>query len=106
MGRYIGLVIYGALKAKKISVTKAAKHLGVGRPALSTMLNGHASLSVEMAIKLEELFFWKDFAQTILHQQVDYDLKEARKTYVSKVIPMTDTNKSSAELIGTRLREW
>jgi len=39
-----------------MSVTDAAKALGVGRPALSKLLNGRASLSSEMALRLERTF--------------------------------------------------
>ncbi|WP_057461771.1 helix-turn-helix domain-containing protein [Pseudovibrio sp. POLY-S9] len=39
-----------------MSVTTASKLLGVGRPALSNLLNGNASLSPEMAQKLERTF--------------------------------------------------
>lgn len=41
---------------KGISVTVAAKRLGVGRPALSNLLNGRSSLSAEMATRLEKAF--------------------------------------------------
>jgi len=34
------------------SVTSAARHLGVTRPALSRILNGSAGISAEMALKL------------------------------------------------------
>jgi addiction module HigA family antidote len=36
----------------KTSVTSAARHLGVTRPALSRILNGSAGISAEMALKL------------------------------------------------------
>lgn len=39
-----------------MSVTEAANRLGVGRPALSNLLNGNASLSQDMAIRLEKAF--------------------------------------------------
>ena len=39
-----------------MSVTDAAKRLGVGRPALSNLLNGNSSLSPNMAVKLEKSF--------------------------------------------------
>ncbi len=39
-----------------MTVTKAAKLLGVGRPALSNFLNGNADLSKEMAVRLERTF--------------------------------------------------
>lgn len=38
------------------TVTDAAEKLGVGRPALSNMLNGNAALSWEMALKIEQTF--------------------------------------------------
>ena len=39
-----------------MSVKEAAKRLGVGRPALSNLLNGNAALSPEMAFRLETAF--------------------------------------------------
>ena len=39
-----------------MSVTDAAKKLGVGRPALSNMLNGRSSLSPKMAARLRKAF--------------------------------------------------
>ena len=39
-----------------MSVTQAAKAVGVGRPALSNLLNGNSNLSSEMAAKLEKAF--------------------------------------------------
>ena len=39
-----------------MTVTEAAKRLGVGRPALSNLLNGNASLSDKMASRLERAF--------------------------------------------------
>ena len=41
---------------KGMSVTDAAKRLGVGRPALSNLLNGNSSLSPTMALRLEKSF--------------------------------------------------
>ena len=39
-----------------MSVKDAAERLGVGRPALSNLLNGNSSLSPNMAVKLEKSF--------------------------------------------------
>ncbi|MXX72820.1 MAG: helix-turn-helix domain-containing protein [Gemmatimonadetes bacterium] len=39
-----------------VPVKEAAKRLGVGRPALSNLLNGNSSLSSEMAVRLEKAF--------------------------------------------------
>ena len=39
-----------------MSVKEAAERLGVGRPALSNLLNGKSSLSPNMAVRLEKSF--------------------------------------------------
>jgi antitoxin HigA-1 len=38
-----------------LTVARAAEILGVGRPALSAVLNGRASLSPEMALRFEKI---------------------------------------------------
>lgn len=58
-----------------LSVT-AAKALGVTRPALSALLNGHAALSPEMAIRIEKAFGPK--MDTLLRMQTAYEIAEAR----------------------------
>jgi antitoxin HigA-1 len=59
------------------SVTALAAHFGVSRQALSTLLNGNASLSADMAIRFEKAFGVK--ADTLLRMQTTYDLAQARK---------------------------
>lgn len=54
-----------------LSVTDAAKALGVGRPALSNLLNKNASLSPEMALRIEKAFGVK--MDTLLRMQTRYD---------------------------------
>ena len=39
-----------------LTVTKAAEVLGVRRATLSTVVNGHAALSAEMALRIEKAF--------------------------------------------------
>lgn len=39
-----------------LTVTKAAQGLGVARKTLSLLLNGHAGISIEMAIRLSKAF--------------------------------------------------
>lgn len=60
-----------------LNVTDAAKVLGVARHALSRVLNGHAAISPEMAIRLEKAG-WSN-AEFWLWRQGTYDLAEARK---------------------------
>ena len=59
-----------------LSVTETAARLHVTRQTMSTLLNGHAGLSAEMAIRLEKAFGLK--ADTMLRMQVAYDLAQVR----------------------------
>ena len=61
-----------------LSVTEAAEVLGVARHTLSRVLNGHAGISPEMAIRLEKAG-WST-ADFWLRRQTSYDLAQARKT--------------------------
>ena len=60
-----------------LSVTGAAKVLGVTRPALSALLNARASLSPEMALRLEKAF--RVSMDTLLRMQAAYDIAQVRK---------------------------
>ena len=60
-----------------LSVTDAARVLGVARHTLSRVLNGHAAVSPEMAIRLEKAG-WST-ADLWLRRQTDCDLLEARR---------------------------
>ena len=60
-----------------LNVTDAAKVLGVARHTLSRVLNGHAAISPEMAIRLEKAG-WSN-AEFWLRRQTTYDLVQARK---------------------------
>lgn len=59
-----------------VSVTALAAHLGVSRQALSTLINGNAGLSAEMAIRFEQAFGVK--ADTLLRMQTTHELARAR----------------------------
>ena len=58
-------------------MTEAAKVLGVARHTLSRVLNGHAAISPEMAIRLEKAG-WSN-AEFWLRRQATWDLVQARK---------------------------
>ena len=60
-----------------LSVTEAARVLGVARHTLSRVLNGHAGISPEMAIRLEKAG-WSN-AEFWLRRQIAYDLVRARR---------------------------
>jgi len=60
-----------------LSVTEAARSLGVSRKTLSSILNGRAGISPEMAVRLSIAF--STSAESWLNQQVQYDLWHAEK---------------------------
>ena len=60
-----------------LSVTAAAAALGVSRPALSSLLNGKAGLSGEMALRIEKAFGVK--MDTLMRMQSAYEIALTRK---------------------------
>ena len=60
-----------------VSVTAAAKHLGVTRAAFSRVLNGNAGISAEMALRLSDTFGTNPELWTGM--QAQYDLWQAAK---------------------------
>lgn len=65
------------LEPLKLSVTAAAQALGVSRKTLSTILNGRAGISPEMAVRLSIAFGTS--AESWLNQQTQYDLWHAER---------------------------
>ena len=73
-----GEVIRGlCLEPLELSVTEAAEGLGVSRKTLSAILNGHAGISPEMALRLSIEF--ETSPESWLNQQTQYDLWAAKK---------------------------
>jgi addiction module HigA family antidote len=73
-----GLIVrHDCLEPLKLSVTAAAKILGVTRQALNNVVNGKSGISPEMAIRLSKAF--GNSPETWLQMQVAYDLAAARK---------------------------
>jgi addiction module HigA family antidote len=66
------------LEPLELTVTEAANVLQVTRAHLSKLVNCHAGISPEMAIRLEKAG-WST-AETWLKMQMAYDLAEASKT--------------------------
>ena len=65
------------LKPLGLSVTEAAKALGVSRKMLSSLLNRRTRISPEMAIRLSIAF--DTSAESWLNQQIQYDLWHAQQ---------------------------
>ena len=64
-----------------LSITDAAKQLGITRAALSRVLNGKAAISPEMALRLEDWLGVENGgrADIWLSHQSSYDLWQARQ---------------------------
>jgi len=60
-----------------LTVTSAAAALRVSRPALSSLLNGKAGLSGDMALRVEKAFGVK--MDTLMRMQTSYDIAQTRK---------------------------
>ena len=69
-----------------MTVSEAARRLGVTRPNLSRILNGRAGISAVMSVRLAKAMpytspeFW-------LKMQLNYDLSKARKSRQPKIKP-------------------
>ncbi|MFT5111014.1 MAG: addiction module HigA family antidote [Kiritimatiellia bacterium] len=60
-----------------LTVTEAAKALGISRKTLSSIVNGRAGISPEMAVRLSIAF--STTSESWIIQQAQYDLWEAEK---------------------------
>lgn len=60
-----------------LTVTAAAEGLGVSRRALSALINGHAGISPDMAIRLSKAFGRSP--ESWLQLQLQYDLWDAEQ---------------------------
>ena len=72
-----GFVKFEVIEPLALSVTGAAKALGVTRPALSALLNGRAHLSPDMALRIEKAFGVS--LDTLMRMQNSFDIAQARK---------------------------
>ena len=70
-------VRHDCLEPLGLSVTEAAKKLGVSRKQLSDVVNGHSGISPEMAIRFDKAFGGD--ANTWYRLQAAYDLAQAMK---------------------------
>jgi addiction module HigA family antidote len=65
------------IEAAGLTVTAAAQALRVSRPTLSSLLNGKADLSGDMALRIEKAFGVK--MDTLMRMQSSYDIAQTRK---------------------------
>jgi antitoxin HigA-1 len=65
------------LEPLELTVTAAAQVLGVSRPTLSSLLNGQADLSGDMALRLEKAFGVR--MDTLMRMQASFDIVRTRQ---------------------------
>lgn len=81
------------LPALGLTVTEAARQLGVSRVALSRVLNERAGISVDLARRIEAWLGVENggSAETWLRMQIDYDLWQSNKSRplpkIRRVVP-------------------
>ncbi|WP_306049510.1 HigA family addiction module antitoxin [Oceaniradius stylonematis] len=83
-----------------LSVTSAARVLGVDRQTLSNLLNARSGISPEMAVRLEKAFGTP--AREWLMRQLDYELAEVMSR--AKKIKVEPFRASTTESRGTHER--
>jgi addiction module HigA family antidote len=87
------------IEKNRLTVTDAARILGVDRQTLSNLLNARAGISPEMAVRLEKAFGTP--AREWLIRQLDYELTDVlRRANKIKVEPFRITAKSATKRLG------
>ena len=83
-----GLIVKDALiDNTSLTVTEAATRLGVTRTTLSRLLNGHAGISAEMALRLSK--FFGTSIEMWVNLQSRYDVWTVKKDSKKiKVVPL------------------
>ncbi|MEM6337314.1 MAG: HigA family addiction module antitoxin [Bacteroidota bacterium] len=66
------IVLHDCIEPLGLTITQAARGLGVARSTLSRLVNGKASVSPEMAVRLSKGF--GSTPETWLRMQLNYDL--------------------------------
>lgn len=80
---HIGAFVREIVEGHGLNVSTSARHLGVTRQALSTLMNCNGGLSSEMALRLEKAFGVK--MDTLLRMQTAWEIAEARKREADEI---------------------
>ncbi len=90
------------LRPKELSVSAAAKLVGVGRPAMSNFLNGHVAATPKMAARIEVAFSIP--AQRLLDMQAAFDAVQTKsKGAPANALPYVAPY---LQIKGTELESW
>ena len=71
------IVLHECIEPLGLTITEAAKGLGIARTTLSRLVNGKQGISADMAVRLSKGF--GSTPETWLRMQMNYDLAQARK---------------------------
>jgi len=85
-----GLIRRQVIEPLGLTITEAAKALGVGRQTLSSLLNEKAALSSDMALRVEKAFGPK--MEHLMRMQLAYDLAQARHRAAKIKVKRYDTS--------------
>lgn len=91
------LVKHSLIDSTHLSITEAAKLLGVGRIALSKLINGRSNISPEMAVRLSIAL--NTSSEMWINMQAIYDVYQAekkRKQLEKKIKPILLPNPAFA----------
>lgn len=98
----IGRIIRQDIIPNGMSVTEAARKLGVSRPALSRLLNGQAALSPKMALRLKETF-GADM-EKLLSMQVSADSESHHDQH--RTVPVTRYVPDFLTITAEEIEAW
>lgn len=73
-----------------IEVSEAARRLGMSRSSLSRVINGHAGISPDLAVRLERAGV--STARFWINLQANYELSLAERRAHPNVIPLQESN--------------
>jgi addiction module HigA family antidote len=78
------ILLEDVIKPLSLTITEAAKDLGISRKALSEFVNGKSSLSIEMALRIAEAT--KTSPESWLNMQIKLDLWKAMQKKPKNII--------------------
>ncbi|WP_208433409.1 HigA family addiction module antitoxin, partial [Bartonella taylorii] len=78
------------LEVMRLTIQKLADHLHMTRASLSRVINGHASMSIELAVKLELAGFSK--AKFWLDMQTNYNLWQTMQQAQPPISPLVSAS--------------
>ncbi len=98
------------IEGRNLTVGKAAELLATKRAKMSTILNGHASISPNMALRIEQVFGGS--ADHYIRLQSAYDFEIAKEVflsnppkiekYIDPIIPKVESQKDRKSIVFVR----